>query len=926
MAKTLYLIDGHGFIFRAFYAVKTNLTREDGTPVGAAYGFCNMLLRVLDQANDNLIGVVFDPAGGNFRHDLYPEYKANRSEPPEELVPQFSIIREAVEAFGITALEKEGFEADDLIATYAQKARERGLEVRIISSDKDLMQLIRDGVRLVDPINFAEIGPEQVMDKFGVAPEKVVDVQSLAGDSTDNIPGVPGIGVKTAAELINTYGSLEDLLARTAEIKQPKRRETLETNADKARLSRLLVTLKQDAPMPKDFEELRPHTPDLVQLIPFLKKQNFKSLITRVEKKWSSNLDVIPAQAGIQNEPELDSRVRGNDEEVGRSYELVTTEKELDKWIDMIRKAAIVSFDTETNHLTPARADLVGISLSTAPGNGCYIPVGHRKSTDLFGAAEQNDFTQLDKKLVIEKLKPVLEDPAILKIAQNVKYDWEMLAKEGVHVAPFDDTMVMSYVLDGGLHGHGLDELSELHLGEKLISYKEVAGTGKNQKTFDDIHPDQVRDYAAEDADMALRLYRVLSPRLLAEKRMSVYHEIDKPCVRLLAEMELNGITVDPKVLQGLSATFAEKIAALEKQIHEQAGTEFNIGSPKQLGDILFNNLNLPQNKTTKTGAFSTDAKTLEELSNLGHTIVDDILMWRQLSKLKSTYTDALQEQINPTTGRVHTSFNLAIANTGRLSSTDPNLQNIPIRTEEGRLIRTAFVAAPGHKLVSIDYSQIELRLVAEMAGIKRLQQAFRDGMDIHAITASEIFGIPLTEMTPERRRDAKAINFGIIYGISGFGLAKQIGTDTGTASAYIKQYMQRFPELAEFMERNRAFAKQNGFVETLYGRKIFTPGITSKNGAERGFAERQAINAPIQGTAADIMKLAMIEADRTIKDKGLPAKILLQVHDELVLEVAENALEETAKAVKTAMESVADLNAPLVAEWGAGSNWDEAH
>lgn len=926
MAKTLYLVDGHGFIFRAFYGVKQNLTRADGTPTGAAFGFCNMLLRILDDAGDALMGVVFDPPGGNFRNAIYPAYKANRSEPPAELIPQFPIVRQAVAAFGITALEKQGFEADDLIATYAMAARDRGLDVRIISSDKDLMQLVRDGVRLVDPIKFTPIGPDEVMEKFGVTPDKVVDVQALAGDSTDNVPGVPGIGIKTAAELINHFGDLDTLLARTSEIKQPKRREALEQNADLARISKQLVSLRADVDLPVSFDALVPHTPELTRLVPFLAEQGFKSLIARVEKKWGHKIDDAAralAQRFTAPEPEFETPTAQN---VTRQYELVTDADTLERWVALARASDIIAIDTETNHLTPAMADLVGISMAVAPGRACYIPVGHRGAADLFGASDAVGFVQLDKKMVLDMLRPVLTDPAILKIGHNIKYDLEMFAKHDVAIAPFDDTIVMSYALDGGKHGHSLDELADLHLGEKLISYDDVTGKGKARKTLDELPPDAVRDYAAEDADIALRLYHIFFARLLAEKRMEIYHTIDKPCVGLLARMELTGITVDKDVLKTLSAQFAEKIALAEKSVFTAAGREFNLGSPKQLGEVLFDELKLPQTKTTKTGAYSTDAKTLEDLSHQGHAIVDDILHWRQLSKLKSTYTDALLDQINPETGRVHTSFTLTITNTGRLSSTDPNLQNIPIRTDEGRLIRTAFVAASGYKLLSIDYSQIELRLVAEMAGIKRLQQAFRDGIDIHTLTASEIFGIPVADMTPERRRAAKAINFGIIYGISAFGLAKQLGTDNGTAGAYIKQYMARFPELAAFMDNAKKFAREHGYVETLYGRRIYMPGITSKNGAERAFAERQAINAPIQGTAADIMKLAMVAADRTIRDNALPARILLQVHDELVLEVAENALEETGNAVKKAMESVASLGAPLVAEWGTGDNWGAAH
>ena len=917
--NTLYLIDGHGFIFRAFHALPP-LTRPDGTPVGAVMGFCNILLRVLEEAKDAHIAVVFDPSGPNFRNEIYDQYKANRSEPPEDLKPQFAIVKEATDAFGIVRLEKTGFEADDLIATYTREAVERGYDVRIISSDKDLMQLIRDGVRLVDPLKFTLIGPDEVMTKFGVTPDKVVDIQALAGDSIDNVPGVPSIGVKTAADLINTYGSVENLLENLDQIKQPKRREVLTTHADMARISKQLVRLDDQVELPLAFDELCPHTPDFTKLAPFLRLNGFRNLLNRVEKRWGLEAPAEQESIRLEQEEPVVAEI------VERHYELVTTTEQLDKWIARAFESGVMAVDTETNHLTPSRADLVGISLATAPGHACYIPVGHIKSSDLFAENNDADYTQLDKQLVMQKLKPLLEDESVLKVGQNLKYDWQMFAQHDIRITPIDDTMVMSYALDGSTHGHGLDELAQLHFGEELITYDSLTGKGKARKTLDELPPMAVRDYASEDADITLRLYHKLSPRLISEQRMALYHEIDKPIVTLLAEMELRGITVDKNKLQSLSSIFLEKMTQAEQNIYAHAGMEFNLASPKQLGDVLFKNLGLPGGKKTKTGAYSTDAKTLEELALKGHDIVDDIIQWRQLAKLRSTYSESLQEQISERDNRVHTSFTLTITNTGRLSSTDPNLQNIPIRTEEGRLIRTAFVAAPGHKLISIDYSQIELRLVAEMAGLKRLQEAFRNNVDIHALTASEVFGIPLDEVSSERRRAAKAINFGIIYGISGFGLAKQLNTDNATAAAYIKLYMQRFPELAQYMEQTKAFAKQHGYVQTLLGRTVHVPGITSKNGAERAFAERQAINAPIQGTAADIMRLAMTAVDRVIRDQNLPAKVLLQVHDELVIEVAENAVETVGNAAKTAMENCFVMNTPLIAEWGSGNNWDEAH
>ncbi len=923
--KTLYLIDASGFIFRAFHAFPP-LTRSDGTPVGAVMGFCNILLRVLDEVGDGLIAVIFDAKRDNFRYAIFPEYKANRGETPPELVPQFPLVREATEAFGLMAIEQEGFEADDIIAAYAKAASAQEMPVRIISSDKDLMQLIDAHVRLVDPIKFTLVGPEQVQDKFGVTPDKVVDVQALAGDSTDNIPGVPGIGVKTAAELINHYGTLEELLARASEIKQPKRREALENNKDKARISKQLVQLAVDMPLPQPLEALRAHTPDSDRIIPFLQRQGFRSLLARIEKKWGPGTGATSLVNQPKPEPEETVQAQPNIASNERNYELVTRVEQLESWAREIAAAGIVAIDTETNSLTPAKADLVGISMSCRPGKACYIPIGHRRSMDLFNSDQQQPLEQLEKDVVVRILKPLFENPAIIKVGQNLKYDWQMFAAMGLTIKGYDDTMVMSYCLDGGKHGHGLDELSQLHLGEQLISYDDVAGKGKARKTFDDLRPEEVKDYAAEDADMCLRLYHLLKPRLVAEKRQALYLDVDKPIVPILATMEQTGIRVDRQVLTHLSQVFAERMQQSEQKIFAEAGMEFNLASPKQLGDVLFNNLGLPQEKMTKTGAFSTDAKTLEDLSLQGFTIVDEILNWRQLAKLKSTYTDALQEQINPRTNRVHTSYGIAITNTGRLSSTDPNLQNIPIRTEEGRLIRTAFVAPEGQKIISVDYSQIELRLIAEMAGIDRLKQAFQDNVDIHALTASEVFGIPLDQMTPERRRAAKAINFGIIYGISGFGLAKQLGADNATAANYIKLYMQRFPELALYMDKTKKFVKEHGYVLTQLGRPCYMSGIHSKNGAERSFAERQAINAPIQGTAADIMKLGMIAVDRVLRDKKLPARLLLQVHDELVLEADTAAAEEVAHQVKAAMEGATRLSIPLVAEAGIGDNWDTAH
>jgi DNA polymerase-1 len=941
--KTLYLIDGSGFIFRAYHALPP-LTRADGTPVGAVMGYCNMLFKMIEESGNNLLAVIFDSARRNFRHDIYDQYKANRGDTPEDLIPQMKMIREATAAFGVTSIELEGYEADDLIAAYADHSVKQGCNVKIVSADKDLMQLIQPGVMLLDPFKYAPITEEQVMAKFGVTPDKVVDVQALAGDSSDNVPGVPGIGVKTAAELINQFGTLENLLAQADTIKQPKRRESLVQFAAQAVISKQLVQLDHNAPLPLPFGELVPHTPDMNALRAFLEHNNFRSVLARAEKRWGWVKDDdrgAPAPVGavstgaISMAADIPSRytaapVLGDISTTATNaelrYQLVTTTEQLQHWTTKIRNAGLVAIDTETTALTPSKADLVGICLSVGEGDACYIPIGHwAAQTDLLNS-DAPAFSQLPLKTVVDVLKPVLADAAILKVAHNMKYDLQILQHVGLDVAPFDDTMIMSYVLFGAQHGHGLDEITLKYLSHQNIAYTDVVGKGVKQKNFADMHPDDVKDYACEDADMTLRLYKFLQPLLVQQQKMALYHEMDKPLVPILAGMEAAGIRIDTKVLQGLSADFAKKGEDMAAAIYKEAGQEFNIGSPKQMGDVLFGAMGLPAPKKTKTGAYATDAKTLDDLATQGYEIVGHILEWRQMAKLRSTYTESLPLQISERTGRVHTSFAQSITNTGRLSSSDPNLQNIPIRTEEGRKIRTAFIADPGQCIISADYSQIELRLIAEMAGIDRLKEAFRDGTDIHQLTASEVFGIALDKVSREERRAAKAINFGIIYGISSFGLARQLGTDNGTAGAYIKQYMQKFHQLRDYMNDTKQFAKQHGYVLTLAGRQCWMPGINSKNGAERGFAERQAINAPIQGTAADIVKLAMIAVDKVIRDEQLPAKLLLQVHDELVFEVDQAAAETIAPKLKAAMEGVMELGVPLVVETGIGPNWDEAH
>lgn len=934
----LFLIDGSGFIFRAYHALPP-LNRPDGTPVNAVLGFTNMLVKLISEMHVPNIAVVFDAKRKNFRNDIYAEYKANRSETPEDLIPQFPLIREATEAFSIPGIEMEGYEADDLIATYARLAREKGWPVTIVSSDKDLMQLVREGVRMMDPMKNKFMGEADVIEKFGVTPDKVVDVQALAGDSVDNVPGVPGIGIKTAAQLITEYGDLDTLLARAHEIKQPKRREALVENADKARISRQLVALDAHVAPPIPVEDLKITHPDREKLFAFLREQGFRSTLTRMEKQFGSSdtsaAETTPAPTLAAPAQTASDAVAALPAAIAAHYELVQDEAALQRWIDRAIETGVIAIDTETTSLTPAMADLVGISMSTAEGNGCYIPLGHREAT---GYSESFDFTMTEKKSdtpplvqiplkrAMEMLKPMLEDPSVLKVGHNIKYDLQMFLAHGVRVSPVDDTMLMSYILDGSRHGHGMDELAKTFLNHDTIAYKDVTGSGKNQITFDLVPLDKARDYAAEDADITLRLYNIFKPRIVPEHMTTVYETLERALAPVIADMEFAGIRVDPAFLRRMSNDFAKKIDALERTIHEMAGQAFNIASPKQLGDVLFGAMGLQGGRKTKTGGYSTGADVLEELSGQ-HPIVDAILEWRGLSKLKSTYADALPEAINPRTGRVHTSFSLAGTNTGRLSSSDPNLQNIPIRTEDGRKIREAFIPADGHLLLSVDYSQIELRLAAEMADIKALKQAFHDGIDVHAATASQVFGVPLDQMTPDIRRNAKAINFGIIYGISGFGLAKQLGIGNAEAAEYIKKYLARFPELKTFMDGAKEFARQHGYVETLYGRKCFVRGINDKNPAMRSFAERQAINAPLQGTAADIMKRAMIALSPALAQAGLGAKMLLQVHDELLFEVPEAEKDATEKLVKQVMEAAGPgISLPLVVEAGWGQNWAEAH
>ncbi len=928
-SKELFLIDGSGFIFRAYYAMayshQSGMTNPDGIEVGAVYGFTNMVLKMLRDYNAPNIAVIFDAARKNFRNDIYPEYKANRDATPEDLVPQFPLIREATRAFDLPALEVEGYEADDLIAAYARLALEAGKKVVVVSSDKDLMQLVRPGVRMLDPMKGKWIDDAGVFEKFGVTPDKVIDVQALAGDSVDNVPGVPGIGVKTAATLINEYGSLEELLERAGEIKQPKRREKLIEHADDARVSKKLVTLDAHAPVPVPLSELNAYNPEAPELMAFLKKHAFNSIIKRLGGKPAPVVAVPTPDAPVEAEEEKFPPIAEN------TYTLINNEKTLGEWIARAQKIGHIAIDTETTGLTPAKAELVGISLSATPGEAAYIPLTHAQETDLFGMASGDDIVQMDKVLCIKLLKPLLEDKSVLKIGHNMKYDWQFFAKEGIETTPCDDTMLMSYVLDGASHSHSMDNLSTLYLDHTPIKFEEVAGKGKSRVTFDKVAIKDALDYAAEDADVTLRLYHVLKPRLSREKMVRVYETIERPLIPILARMELEGIKVDPKTLHEMSEEFGKKLATLEKEIHSLAGHPFNIASPKQVGEILFDEMGLQGGKKTKTGSYSTSVDVLEKLSLEGHEIIKKILEYRGLAKLKSTYTDALQQQINPATGRVHTSYHMTGTSTGRLSSSDPNLQNIPIRSEEGRRIREAFIAKEGHVLISVDYSQVELRLAAEMAGVEALKQAFKDGVDIHKLTASRVFNVPLDEVTPDIRRQAKAVNFGIIYGISGFGLAKQLGCPVGEAAEFIKRYLAQFHEIQDYMEQTKQLAKDQGYVETLYGRKCFIPGIQDNNQMRVRAAERQAINAPVQGTAADILKIAMIHMPATLQDAKLSAKMLLQVHDELIFEVPEQEVEETMALVCKTFENSfkinnVDIAVPLIAEGGIGKNWAEAH
>jgi DNA polymerase I len=978
----VFLVDGSSYIFRAYHALPPLNRKSDGLQVNAVLGFCNMLWKLLrDMPEDNRpthLAIVFDKSEVTFRNKLYPEYKAHRPPAPDDLIPQFKFIRDAVRAFDLPCLEQNGFEADDLIATYARLATERGATTTIVSSDKDLMQLVTDKVVMYDTMKDRRIGIPEVIEKFGVPPEKVVEVQALAGDSTDNVPGVPGIGVKTAAQLIVEYGDLEQLLFRATEIKQPKRREALIENAEKARISRKLVLLDDKVELEVPLDDLAVHEPDARKLIAFLKAMEFSTLTKRVAeysqidpsdvtadagsqsggaaspakaKAPEGSADLFtgaapaPARTGTGGKEDKASSLKGTPislaearKEAARKlpfdrskYQAIRKLDELNAWIARARDAGRFVIDAKASSIDPMQADICGIALALAPNDACYMPLAHKQSgggAGLFDAGLAPD--QIREETALEALKPLLEAVGIQKIGFNVKFSAVMFAQAGITLRNCDDAQLMSYALDAGRNAHGLDTLSDLWLGHGMIAHGDLIGSGKGKLSFDQVAIDRATEYSAESADVIIRLWRVLKPRLVADRMNAVYETLERPLVSVLARMERRGISIDRQVLSRLSGDFAQTAARVEAEIQEIAGEPVNVGSPKQIGDILFGKMGLPGGSKTKTGAWSTTAQVLDDLAEQGYDFPRKILEWRQVSKLKSTYTDALPTYVHPQTHRVHTTYALAATTTGRLSSNEPNLQNIPVRTEDGRKIRRAFIATPGHKLVSADYSQIELRLLAEIADVPSLRQAFRDGLDIHAMTASEMFGVPIKDMPSEVRRRAKAINFGIIYGISAFGLANQLGIAREEASAYIRKYFERFPGIRAYMDETKEFCRKNGYVTTLFGRKCYYPDIRASNASVRAFNERAAINARLQGTAADIIRRAMIRMEDALAEKKLSAQMLLQVHDELIFEVPDGEVAATLPVVQEVMQDApfpaVILSLPLQVDARAATNWDEAH
>jgi len=920
IAPTLYLIDGSAYIFRAYHALPLLTRKSDNMPVGAVSGFCNMLYKLMSELSASNkathFAVIFDHSGKTFRNDLYSEYKANRSETPEDLIPQFPLVRQATKAFGAACIEQKGFEADDIIATYAAMAESAGGSAVIVSSDKDMMQLVTDKVSMLDPMKNKKIEREAVIDKFGLGPEHVIDIQSLAGDSVDNVPGVPGIGIKTAALLIEEFGNLDALLEGASTIKQNKRRENLIEFAGQARLSRDLVTLKTDVPVEHTLDSLKMQPIDGEKLVEFLNEMEFNTLTRRVIEGLGVDAQIATAQITSVAAPEENI------------YETIYDEKALQKYIASAYERGVIAVDTETNGLNAMRVDLVGICLCATPGTAGYLPLGH--GADGLALDDQNVNKQMKLEKAIGLLKPILEDPSVIKVGQNMKFDAMILRRYGIDIAPYDDTMLISYALDCGRGHHGMDELARRHLEIETIKFSDIAGTGKKQKTFDQIDIEKATQYAAEDADITLRLYHHLKPRLASEGFTNLYQTLERPLAPVITDMEYAGVKVDRQTLSRLSADFAQRMAAHEAEAHKIADEAFNLASPKQISELLFGKLDLPGGRKTAKGAWSTKAEVLEELAAEGHELPTAILKWRSLAKLKSTYTDSLQEEIHPETGRIHTSYSLASTTTGRLSSNDPNLQNIPIRTEDGRKIRTAFIPEKENVLISADYSQIELRLLAHIADLKTMKQAFADGVDIHALTASEMFGIPIKDMDPMVRRSAKAINFGIIYGISAFGLANQLSISRKEAKDYIDSYFEKFPGIRRYMDETIEDAKANGYVETIFGRRTHVGGINDKNHAVRGYAERAAINAPIQGSAADVIRRAMIRMQPALDKSKLEAKMLLQVHDELIFECPAAQAERTCALVKKVMEQAhlpaVEISVPLDVDARAGSNWDEAH
>ena len=914
-----YLIDGSGYIFRAYYALPPLTRKSDGLPTGAVSGFCSMLFKLLeDSKSDNNtqkpthFAVIFDSARKNFRNEIYSDYKANRSEAPDDLVPQFEYIRKSVMAFNLPSVDLVNYEADDLIATYADQILQKGAKVTIVSSDKDLMQLYRKDVRLYDPMKNKFIESEDIINKFGVDSKKVIDVQSLAGDSSDNVPGVPGIGVKTAAELINKYGTLEKLLDNAHKIKQNKRRETLLDNKDKAIISKKLVTLKKDVPVDRTIEEFKLQEIDKDKLYKFLREMEFNRLLSSAistygEPELSNNK--------IETKPKEKLQLINKN-----NYHLITDEDQIDEWVDEAEEAGEFAIDTETSSLDPHQADLVGISLSTKIGKACYIPIGHKSKRCL------------KKSIVIKKLKPLLEDKSVKKIGQNIKFDFIVLYKQGIEINSMEDTMLMSYVLDAGKNRHNMDALSEIHLGHKTISFKEIVGTGKKEINFSDVELDKAMEYAAEDADITYRLYKIFNKNLKLEKLTNIYEIFEKPLIKILAFMEIEGIKIDNKFLKVLSEKFEKKIRSLEKKIFTISKKKFNIGSPKQLGEIIYNELKIAGLKKTRKGSFATSANVLEDLAFKGHEFPKLILDWRQVSKLKNTYSDSLPEHINPNTKRVHTSFLLAATTTSRLASSDPNLQNIPIKSEDGKDIRKAFVAEKEFKLISADYNQIEMRILADLADVKELKKAFKNNEDIHSLTASQVFNIDIKKVDQNKRRKAKAINFGIIYGISQYGLAKQINVSNNEAEDFLNAYFFKFPEIKNYMESTIKFCRKNGYVNNIFGRRSHFNGINDKNFNVRNFQERAAINAPIQGSASEIMRMAMIGINKKFEEiKNLKSKILLQIHDELIFEVHKEQVNKCSKIIQEEMSSVKDSNLhsfsiPLLVDINVGDNWGDLH